>query len=81
MKNVDRDHAVGVDAHHRGRLAVERRGAHRLAEPRPSTRNDERRPSARSQRDDDDDPDDAGSRRSPIVEPLTELGRGALKVS
>ena len=33
-----RDHAVDVDPHHRRRLAVERRRAHRLAEPRAATK-------------------------------------------
>ena len=34
MKNVDGDHPVDVDSHHRGGLAVERRRAHRLPELR-----------------------------------------------
>ena len=37
-----RDHAVGVDAHHRGGLAVERDGAHRLPEPRPADEREQR---------------------------------------
>ena len=42
MKNVDDDHAVDVDPHHRRRLAVVRGRPHRLAEPRPRRRERQR---------------------------------------
>jgi hypothetical protein len=51
----EHDHAVDVDPHHRGRLAVVRRRLHRLAGSRPGREHPEQR-HQHERRDDDDDP-------------------------
>ena len=82
MKNVDGDHAVDVDAHHRRRLAVERRRPHRLAELRAR----DEAASARTISDDRADDDDDAARAQTCtpagsVKPCSERRRSSSNVS